>query len=172
MEKLGNTPFRLAKLDIAEDVDAMFVPSSRLSELRREIVNLLSVARIPTECRNEDNTGTEVAEKGNRTNAHAINAANVANHLAQEFYAAHGVVGAAKAHEPDYAGDSAHRKSEYDYPIMTCRFCLRYALGHCVNNGGEKPTWKEPLYLQLPDGKKFRLSFNCKKCQMEIYAKN
>ena len=172
MEKLGNTPFRLAKLDIAEDVDAMFVPSSRLSELRREIVNLLSAARIPTECRNEDNAGTEVAENGNRTNAHAINAANVANHLAQEFYAAHGVVGAAKAHEPDYAGDSAQRKPEYDYPIMTCRFCLRYALGHCVNNGGEKPTWKEPLYLQLPDGKKFRLSFNCKKCQMEIYAKN
>lgn len=172
MEKLGNTPFRLAKLDIAEDVDAMFVPSSRLSELRREIVNQLSAARIPTECRNEDNVGTEVAENGNRTNAHTINAANVANHLAQEFYATHGVVGAAKAHESDYAGDSAHRKSEYDYPIMTCRFCLRYALGHCVNNGGEKPTWKEPLYLQLPDGKKFRLSFNCKKCQMEIYAKN
>ncbi len=172
MEKMGNTPFRLSQLHIAEEVNALFVPSSKLSELRREIVTLIAETDILEEGQNEAEARKEVAERKQSINAHAINAANVANHLAQDFYNAHGVTDAAKAHELDYAGDSMQRKTWHDYPIMTCRFCLRYALGHCVHNGGKQPAWKEPLYLQLSDGKKFRLSFNCKKCQMEIYAKN
>ena len=172
MEKLGNTPFRLKQLHIAEDVSDMFIPSSKLSELRREIVCLLCETDKSEDKHHGAAAETKVIDNKNEIKASAINAANVANHVAQEFYDAHGVIGTARAHELDYAKGATQRKNETDHPIMTCRFCLRYALGHCVNHGGEKPTWKEPLYLQLPDGKKFRLSFNCKKCQMEIYAKN
>ena len=54
--------------------------------------------------------------------------------------------------------------------IMQCRHCLRYSLGYCVKRGGKKPSWKEPLFLELSDGRKFRLEFACKECQMNIYG--
>ena len=56
--------------------------------------------------------------------------------------------------------------------VMQCRHCLRYSLGFCVKRGGKKPAWKEPLFLQLGDGRKFRLEFVCKECQMNIYSED
>ena len=55
-------------------------------------------------------------------------------------------------------------------PIMQCRHCLRYALGYCIKHGGKRPTWREPLSLRLGDGRLFRLEFDCKNCQMNVYA--
>ena len=54
--------------------------------------------------------------------------------------------------------------------LMQCRYCLRYALGHCVKRGGSRPSWHEPLFLCLPDGRRFRLQFDCVKCGMNVYA--
>ena len=54
--------------------------------------------------------------------------------------------------------------------IMQCRHCIRYSLGYCMVHGGKKPTWKEPLFLELGDKRRFRLEFDCKDCQMNIYA--
>ena len=54
--------------------------------------------------------------------------------------------------------------------LMQCRHCLRYALGYCVKNGGRKPEWHEPLSLRLGDGRLFRLEFDCRHCQMNVYA--
>lgn len=56
--------------------------------------------------------------------------------------------------------------------LMQCRHCLRYALGYCVRHGGEKPRWREPLVLRLGDGRRFRLEFDCKHCQMNVYAED
>lgn len=55
-------------------------------------------------------------------------------------------------------------------PLMQCRHCLRYSLGYCVKHGGRKPEWKEPLVLRLGDGRRFRLEFDCRNCQMNLYA--
>ena len=57
-----------------------------------------------------------------------------------------------------------------DRPLMQCRYCLRYELGYCVKQGGKRPQWKEPLFLRLGDGRRFRLDFDCKNCQMNVYA--
>lgn len=54
--------------------------------------------------------------------------------------------------------------------LMQCRHCIRYSLGYCVKRGGRKPIWKEPLFLELGDGRKFRLEFNCKECQMNVLS--
>jgi putative protease len=43
-------------------------------------------------------------------------------------------------------------------------------MGYCVKHGGQKPTYKFPLYLRLGDGRRFRLEFDCKHCQMNVYA--
>lgn len=62
--------------------------------------------------------------------------------------------------------------------LMECRYCLKYALGYCVRYGGRKADWKEPLFLTLPDGRRFRLEFCCDKkdadgtdiCGMNVYS--
>ena len=54
--------------------------------------------------------------------------------------------------------------------LMQCRHCIRYSLGYCVKRGGKKPTWREPLFLQLGDGRRFRLEFACNECQMNLYS--
>ena len=68
-------------------------------------------------------------------------------------------------------GVSAFEVQTPDHPlIMQCRHCLKYSLGYCVKNGGEKSPWKEPLYLKLDDGRRFRLEFQCSECQMNVYG--
>lgn len=56
-------------------------------------------------------------------------------------------------------------------PLMQCRYCLRHELGYCVKHGGRKPEWREPLYLCLADGHRFRLEFDCSRCQMNVWEK-
>ncbi len=48
-----------------------------------------------------------------------------------------------------------------NYPVMTTKHCLKYAFDMC---GKDKK-----LFLIDEKGKKWRLNFNCKKCEMEIY---
>jgi putative protease len=57
-----------------------------------------------------------------------------------------------------------------DALLMQCRHCIRYSLGYCVRRGGAHPTWHEPLYLRLGDGRRFRLEFDCRNCQMNLYS--
>ena len=54
--------------------------------------------------------------------------------------------------------------------LMFCRHCLRYSMGWCPRHGGTESPFKEPYYLSLPDGRRFRLAFDCKHCQMIVYA--
>ena len=54
------------------------------------------------------------------------------------------------------------------FPLMTCRFCLRHAWGQC--NKTKTTQWKDPLYLVLGDGRRFRLEFDCKKCEMKVHS--
>ena len=68
---------------------------------------------------------------------------------------------------------------------MLCRFCLRHAWGQClkekkirneekkiIRNEEKKiirdVEWPEPLYLVLGDGRRFRLEFDCKRCEMKV----
>ena len=87
---------------------------------------------------------------------------NVSNHLARDFYAAHGLLRVGPAFELE--------GRQHGALLMQCRHCLRYALGFCVRHGGRKPTWREPLVLRLGDGRRFRLEFRCDECQMNIYS--
>ena len=81
---------------------------------------------------------------------------NISNRLSQQFYGADCL--------------SAYELRGGDGPVMQCRHCLRYAMGYCVKHGGQHPLWKEPLSLRLGDGRLFRLEFDCKHCQMNVYA--
>ena len=61
-----------------------------------------------------------------------------------------------------------HYSQNTEHYLMQCRFCLRHSLGFCTKHGGHKPEWREPLRLQLGDGKMFTLEFDCKNCQMNL----
>jgi len=80
---------------------------------------------------------------------------NISNRLSAEFYATE---------------KTAYELQGGDGPIMQCRHCIRYSLGYCVKRGGKRPSWHEPLSLVLGDGRRFRLEFDCKNCQMNVYG--
>ena len=85
---------------------------------------------------------------------------NVANVTAREFYRRCGATSVAPAYEMSAPHDAA---------IMTCRFCLRHALGACLREKNARRLPSE-LYLRLDDGRRFRLEFDCSRCYMKVYA--
>ena len=152
LSKLGGTPYECSRVELADDFN-YFIPSSLLSELRRQLVLSLSKESRPrpAESHIPEKPGTPPPY------SHAY-LYNISNQLARDFYDAKEV--------------SAYELKGGYGPIMQCRHCLRYALGHCVKHGGTKPLWREPLVLRLSDGRRFPLEFDCKNCQMNVYAED
>ena len=177
LTRLGNTIYRCEKVNIEGGADSYFIPSSQLAELRRK-----TTAKNDDEGTMNDNDYVNFAPPGGLQGAHAndddnstlytlhstlklplrgirglyaySSLYNISNSLSETFYAARGV----------------KRVSDDGAPLMQCRHCLRYALGYCVKHGGRRPTWREPLRLRLGDGREFRLQFDCKECQMNVYG--
>lgn len=54
---------------------------------------------------------------------------------------------------------------------MFCKHCIKYSMGWCTKNG-ERHPYKEPFYIVSGDGKRFRLSFDCKECIMKVIPDN
>lgn len=173
LEKLGNTVWTANEIYINNSADEFFIPSSRLAAVRRELLEALENTPVSnhTDKQAVGETTTNSVNANNTVYADTINIANVANTTAQNYYAAHGVKNAPTAFElnSDYKAGSTTATSAVP-PLMTCRYCLRYALGYCVKSGGKRPTWHEPLHLEAKNGIRVRLAFNCAKCQMEVYA--
>lgn len=173
LEKLGNTVWTANEISINNSADEFFIPSSRLAAVRRELLEALGDTPVSnhTDKQAVGETATNSVNANNTVYADTINIANVANTTAQNYYAAHGVKNAPTAFElnSDYKAGGTTAPSAVP-PLMTCRYCLRYALGYCVKNGGKRPTWHEPLHLEAKNGIRVRLAFNCAKCQMEVYA--
>lgn len=52
--------------------------------------------------------------------------------------------------------------------LMTCRYCIRYEMGMCLK---DNPTQaREPLFLRGADGRRYRLHFDCRRCEMSLTA--
>ena len=153
LSKLGDTIYSCSEVDIPDDFN-YFIPNSILSEMRRSLVEKLvshgdgsfvtfrDITKEPSPCDTPSYPYTYLY--------------NISNRLSQQFYGAKDL--------------SAYELKGGNGPIMQCRHCIRYALGYCVKHGGQRPTWKEPLSLVLGDGRRFRLEFDCKNCQMNVYA--
>jgi putative protease len=154
--KLGGTPFEAQRIDI-DLADQWFIPASQLAELRRRAVEqLLSARRIRyrQEVQRMPETHHPYLTKD------LTYAGNVMNRQAAAFYRAHGVERIAPAYELQPAADAV---------LMTCKHCLRYALGGCPVHHQKKLPYREPYYLVSADGKRFRLHFDCKNCQMKLF---
>ena len=160
LSKLGNTPFVCEGVDLPEGFNA-FVRASQLSEMRRQVVRQL-IEQLTAVRLNVSEEPLEQAESVPVPLYSRPYLYNIANQRAKEFYQAQGVEQLAPAPE-------VSRQS--DVQLMQCRHCIKFSLGYCAKHGGRRPTWREPLYLRLGDGREFRLAFDCRQCQMNIFSK-
>ena len=155
--KLGNTPFEAKQIDI-ELKENWFIPSSELAELRRQgIEKLLEARRI--------NYAQELCKMPETHHAFPVQEltylGNVLNKEAFSFYQTHGVKKIAPAFEKEPVDEAV---------VMFCKHCLRYAMGWCPTHHKVRSPYKEPYYLVSGDGRRFRLQFDCKNCQMKVMA--
>ena len=157
LAKFGNTPFEAVRIDI-DFAGNWFLPASVLADFRRQAVEkLISVRRI--------NYRRELFVL--KPTAHAFPQStltylgNVMNGQAVSFYAGHGVASIAPAFE---------RAPAEKEVLMFCKHCLRYSMGWCPVHQRERSPYREPYYLVSTDGKRFRLEFDCKNCQMKVNA--
>lgn len=163
LTKLGNTPYECHEVVIAGGADQYFIPSSILTQLRHDLITQLARGKDSSAVGPVGAKAPEWYQPRKEYNAYPY-LYNISNHLACSFYEERGLKDVRPAFE------CAPRAYVQAPLIMQCRYCIRYALGYCVRRGGRKPLWHEPLSLRLPDGRKFRLQFDCEACQMNIFA--
>lgn len=159
LAKLGNTPFELSALQI-EWTDNWFLPSSVVSEWRRRIVELLLSARRINHRRLSIGVRQSNHSYSQKTLTYM---GNVMNREAESFYRTHGVVDIQPAFELV--------KPKGEQVVMTCRHCLRYSMGWCPVHHRKPSPYSEPYYIVSGDGRRFRLEFDCKHCQMKVWGK-
>lgn len=162
LSRLGGTPYECSRVELP-DVFGYFIPSSLLAELRRRLVEALGSVQRSLGLRGSEVRASGVGALGFEGRRYGLPYLyNISNRLAREFYVEQGL----SAMEPAFE----IRRPRGEQLLMQCRHCLRYSLGCCVKHGGSRPSWKEPLFLRLGDGRRFRLDFDCKHCQMNVYA--
>ena len=170
ISKFGNTIFTVEDVIVEPTVFPWFIPNSILAEIRRQATDEL-MGRLSEMSENQKDTKTkdqaqQLPDNG-KVSFHSISSYqhpymyNIANRLAHSFYEQEGMSDITPAFEI--------RKPSSPL-VMQCRYCLRHELGQCKKSNKQSGLLKEPLHLRLADGRTFRLEFDCKKCQMNIYA--
>lgn len=153
--KLGDTCWTAKAIDIQTEGER-FIPASVLTEWRRAVCEALlrnheqtyhaEQASLPDDQLLRELTPSQVRFT-----------ANVANRLARDFYLSHG----AQTVEPAFELSEPPGETV----LMTCRHCIRHALGICLRTDRSVPG---PLSLRLPDGRTFPLRFDCQRCEMQV----
>jgi putative protease len=161
LSKTGNTPFIVDEVTV-EFSNNWFLPSSKVNELRREVLENLIDIRIKEYHREEK----AIVKTDHPFPVKELDFTfNVSNRLAHAFYKRHGVTEIEKAFELQWDPGKSR--------VMTTKYCVKYELGKCPkfqrDTMGEKLI--EPLTLQHGENE-YKLKFNCKPCEMEIWEKD
>ncbi len=161
LSKTGNTPFVVDEVTL-DFSNNWFLPSSKVNELRREVLENLIDIRIKEYHREEK----AIVKTDHPFPVKELDFTfNVSNRLARAFYKRHGVTEIEKAFELQWDPGKSR--------VMTTKYCVKYELGKCPkfqrDTMGEKLI--EPLTLQHGENE-YKLKFNCKPCEMEIWEKD
>ncbi|MBI0005259.1 U32 family peptidase [Gilliamella sp. W8126] len=163
LSKLGQTIYYLTDLEV-NLTEIFFIPSSQLNQLRRDIIDKLTLERLTHYQRKLRKPQTEPAPI--YPEEHLSFLANIYNHKAREFYAQHGVKLIESAFE-------AHEVKD-DAPLMITKHCLRFAFNLCPKQArgiqGVK-TKVTPMKLVQNNNEELILKFNCKACEMQVWGK-
>ena len=164
--KMGGTIYRLRTLNINYP-NNWFIPSSRLSEWRRELTKEQTHKTPSPLPLNGESYYQRVSTSCGNYSPHLQGGVgggssfllNVLNHSAKQFYEEQGVT----------VGEWAYEKSHPSgVPVMFCKHCIRYSLGWCPKFSSNSGGVREGLFLQLANGTRFRLEFDCKACMMKV----
>lgn len=163
LSKLGNTPFEVVN-NVSDEASGLvlklsqnwFIPASVIADWRRRVIEKLIAVRRITYRR-------ELAVWKPTRHAFPITSltylGNVMNTAAKSFYLSHGVLSVEPAYEKQPVQNAV---------LMFCKHCLRYSMGWCPTHQKLRSPYREPYYLVAADGKRFRLDFDCKHCQMKV----
>lgn len=167
--KLGNTPFEVMPLGGTDSPSATtapaiainlsqnwFIPASVIADWRRQAIDKLTAARRIT-YRRELHVWKPTRHRFPATSLTYLG--NVMNTATRSFYQAHGVASVEPAYEKQAVPEAV---------LMFCKHCLRYSMGWCPTYQKGHSPYREPYYLVGTDGKRFRLTFDCKNCQMKV----
>ena len=161
LSKAGNTPFVVDAVEV-NFTENWFLPSSKINEIRRLVLENLIDVRVNEYHREE----FQITKTDHPYPVKELDFTyNVSNQLARAFYKRHGVTEIEKAFEIQWDPGKSR--------VMTTKYCVKYELGKCARfqraTMGEKVV--EPLTLKHGEVE-YKLKFNCKPCEMEIWEKD
>jgi putative protease len=161
LAKTGFTPYTADEINVMFTKN-WFMPISKINEMRRTAFEQLTEIRL---------ANYHLEEYQIVKTSHPYPEAkldfmyNVANKTARKFYERHGVTEIEQAFELQWDPGKSR--------VMTTKYCIKYELGKCPihqkSTMGEK--LKEPLVLKQGE-LEYKLKFNCKPCEMEIWEKD
>ena len=158
LSKTGNTIVEISGVDI-DFSRSWFLPSSLLGEWRKQLVaGLLSVRKINyrQERKQLQPTTHAFPEK------ELTYLGNVSNAKSRLFYA---------QHQSNVLQPAFEQVQPSNVPLMFSKHCVKFALGWCPRETNEKPGFREPFYL-VNQQNRFKLRFNCTKCEMQVSFEN
>jgi collagenase-like PrtC family protease len=161
LAKTGFTPYTADEITI-QFTENWFLPISKINEMRRTVYEQLTETRLKNYKREErkiEKTDHPYPE----TKLDFMY--NVSNKLARKFYERHGVTEIEKAFELQWDPGKSR--------VMTTKYCIKYELAKCpkYHKDTMEGKLKEPLVLKQGE-LEYKLKFNCKPCEMEIWEKD
>ncbi len=159
LSRWGNTIYKPAEVNIEGNAERYFVQSSVITQLRHDLARLLDEQIKAENCTLEELPSFK--QQGQITLNQNFKPKNVSNLISRDLYK--------QISCRDYDVAPEVDPSASNLPLMQCKHCLRYALGHCEKHGGTRPAWREPLFLHFGTDRRVRLDFDCKACQMNVW---
>jgi putative protease len=161
LAKTGFTPYLVDEITILFSGN-WFLPISKINEMRRKVLEQLTQTRLANYHREE----RPIVKTSHPYPEEKLDFMyNVANKSARKFYERHGVTEIEKAFELQWDPGKSR--------VMTTKYCIKYELEKCPKY--HKDTLgvkvKEPLVLKQGE-LEYKLKFNCKPCEMEIWEKD
>ncbi|GAA6767451.1 U32 family peptidase [Flavobacterium sp. CGRL1] len=161
LAKTGFTPYSADEINVMF-TENWFLPISKINEMRRNVFEQLSEIRLANYVR-EEHQLVKTSHPYPETKLDFMY--NVSNKTARKFYERHGVTEIEKAFELQWDPGKSR--------VMTTKYCIKYELKKCPIHQKDivGVKVKEPLVLKQGE-LEYKLKFNCKPCEMEIWEKD
>nr|WP_294922708.1 U32 family peptidase [uncultured Flavobacterium sp.] len=161
LAKTGFTPYTADEITVMFSQN-WFLPISKINEMRRTVYDQLTEIRLKNYKR-EEHQLVKTSHPYPETKLDFMY--NVSNKTARKFYERHGVTEIEKAFELQWDPGKSR--------VMTTKYCIKYELKKCPIHQKDivGVKVKEPLVLKQGE-LEYKLKFNCKPCEMEIWEKD
>lgn len=161
LAKTGFTPYTADEINVMFTQN-WFLPISKINEMRRTVYDQLTEIRLANYKR-EEHQLVKTSHPYPETKLDFMY--NVSNKTARKFYERHGVTEIEKAFELQWDPGKSR--------VMTTKYCIKYELKKCPIHQKDimGVKVKEPLVLKQGE-LEYKLKFNCKPCEMEIWEKD